>query len=86
MGPGLPGADYAPWAGDQDQLLEEIEDFLTGMRRGPDPDRVLATIMFGVHTGEVELIDRGLAGIGVHIGARVAALAQPGEVLVSSTV
>jgi class 3 adenylate cyclase len=160
----LPGADYAPWAGDQDQLLDEIEELVTGTRRGPDPDRVLATIMFtdivgsteraadlgdrrwrellathhervraellrfrgtvidtagdgyfatfegparavqcagaiiaavaplglrlrvGVHTGEVELIDRGFGGIGVHIGARVAALARPGEVLVSSTV
>ncbi len=40
----------------------------------------------GVHTGEVERIERGIGGIGVHIGARVAALAAPGEVLVSSTV
>jgi class 3 adenylate cyclase len=40
----------------------------------------------GVHTGECELIGDKLAGIAVHIGARVAALARPGEVLVSSTV
>ncbi|MGZ8694840.1 MAG: adenylate/guanylate cyclase domain-containing protein [Gaiellaceae bacterium] len=40
----------------------------------------------GVHTGECELIDGKVAGIAVHIGARVAAHAQPGEVLVSSTV
>ena len=35
----------------------------------------------GVHTGEVELIGDDVAGIAVHIGARVAALARPGEVL-----
>ncbi|HET7524627.1 MAG TPA: adenylate/guanylate cyclase domain-containing protein [Burkholderiaceae bacterium] len=41
----------------------------------------------GVHTGECELMSDGkLGGIAVHIGARVAAMAQPGEVLVSSTV
>lgn len=160
----LPGADYTPWAGDQDRLVAEIEEFVTGTRRGPDPDRVLATVMFtdivgstekavdlgdrqwsellrshhqavraellrfrgtvvdtagdgffatfdgparavqcanaiitavaplglqlrvGVHTGEVERFDDGLGGIGVHIGARIAALAEPSEVLVSSTV
>ena len=40
----------------------------------------------GVHTGECEQVGDKLAGIAVHIGARVAATAQPGEVLVSSTV
>jgi class 3 adenylate cyclase len=40
----------------------------------------------GVHTGEVEIIDDDIAGIAVHIGARVSALAGPGEVLASSTV
>ena len=40
----------------------------------------------GVHTGECELVDRKVGGIAVHIGARVAAEATPGEVLVSSTV
>jgi pimeloyl-ACP methyl ester carboxylesterase len=40
----------------------------------------------GVHTGECELRGEDVAGIAVHIGARVAALAAPGEVLVSSTV
>jgi class 3 adenylate cyclase len=160
----LPGADFAPWAGDQDEVLDEIEEFLTGVRRGPEPDRVLATVLFtdlvgstekaaqvgdrrwrelldahnhrvrselirfrgreidtagdsflatfegparavrcalaiseavegiglqvraGVHTGEVELMGDNIGGIAVHIGARVAALARPREVLVSSTV
>jgi class 3 adenylate cyclase len=40
----------------------------------------------GIHTGECELVGEKVAGIAVHTGARVAALAQPGEVVVSSTV
>ena len=40
----------------------------------------------GLHTGECEREGAKLAGIAVHIGARVAALAEPGEVLVSRTV
>jgi class 3 adenylate cyclase len=40
----------------------------------------------GVHTGECELQDGKVTGIAVNIGARVAAAAGPGEVLVSSTV
>ena len=40
----------------------------------------------GVHTGEVELVEDGIGGIAVHIGARVAALGTAGEVLVTRTV
>jgi len=40
----------------------------------------------GLHTGECEVVDGKVGGIAVHIGARVAAQATPGEVLVSSTV
>jgi class 3 adenylate cyclase len=40
----------------------------------------------GLHTGEIEMIGDDVAGIAVHIGARVSALAGSGEVLVSSTV
>ncbi|MBA2449665.1 MAG: adenylate/guanylate cyclase domain-containing protein [Chloroflexi bacterium] len=43
-------------------------------------------IRAGLHTGEVELIGDDVGGIAVHIGARVAAEAGPGEILVSSTV
>ena len=43
-------------------------------------------IRAGLHTGECDLVDGKVAGIAVHIGARVAAHAQPYEVLVSSTV
>ncbi len=40
----------------------------------------------GLHTGECEVIGEKVAGIAVHIGARVASLARAGEVLVSNTV
>jgi class 3 adenylate cyclase len=43
-------------------------------------------IRAGCHTGEVELSDDGVRGVAVHIAARVAALAGPGQVLASSTV
>ncbi len=40
----------------------------------------------GLHTGEIELVGDDIAGIAVHIAARIMALAGAGEVLVSSTV
>lgn len=43
-------------------------------------------IRAGLHTGEVELAEDRPRGIAVHIGARVSARAEPGEVLVSNTV
>jgi class 3 adenylate cyclase len=43
-------------------------------------------IRAGAHTGEVELRGADIAGISVHIAARVAGLAAGGEVLVSGTV
>jgi class 3 adenylate cyclase len=43
-------------------------------------------IRAGVHTGECELHGEKLAGVAIHIGARIAGLAGPGEILVSSTV
>ncbi len=160
----LPGGDHLFWAGDIDQMLDEIEEFVTGARGSDDPDRRLATVLFtdivdstknaarlgdsewrrllerhhsvvraelsrwngvevgttgdgflatfdgparaircalsisaevkslglrvrcGVHTGMVEVVEDDVAGIAVHIGARVGAMASPGEVLVSSTV
>jgi class 3 adenylate cyclase len=160
----LPGADHLPWVGEIEPLLGEVEEFLTGARSAPEPDRVLATILFtdivgstalaarlgdrqwrelverhnalvrrqlerfrgheidnagdgfvasfdgpargircaqaiaecvtalglevraGLHTGECEVADGKLAGIAVHIAARIASLAPSSEVLVSSTV
>jgi class 3 adenylate cyclase len=40
----------------------------------------------GLHTGEVEVLGDKVAGIAVNIGARVAGEAEPGEIVVSSTV
>jgi hypothetical protein len=34
----LPGIDHLPWVGSPDTILDEVEDFLTGVRRGPEPD------------------------------------------------
>ncbi|MEO8676212.1 MAG: adenylate/guanylate cyclase domain-containing protein [Casimicrobiaceae bacterium] len=160
----LAGDDHMPWIGDQDAMLDEVQEFLTGIRPVRDIDRVLATVLFtdivgstehvarvgdrvwrdlldrhhavvrreiaafrgleintagdgflatfdgpargircalsivdaarslglairaGLHTGEVERKGDGVAGMAVHIGARVAAFAEAGEVLVSRTV
>jgi class 3 adenylate cyclase len=40
----------------------------------------------GLHTGEIEVQPDDIAGLAVHIGARISALANAGEILVSSTV
>jgi len=160
----LPGADSLHWVGETGTMLDEIEEFITGVRGGFDAERVLTTIVFtdivgstqhaatlgdnrwhdlldnhdnivrheleryrgrevntagdgfvatftspsvaidcadaivdavrslgievraGIHAGEVEVLGADIAGMAVHIGARVAALAGPSEVLVSSTV
>ena len=42
----LPGVETHPWSGDQDAVLDEIQEFLTGVRPAPESDRVLATILF----------------------------------------
>jgi pimeloyl-ACP methyl ester carboxylesterase len=42
----LPGEDHLPWVGDVDTLLDEIEEFLTGVRPAPNPDRMLLTLLF----------------------------------------
>ena len=154
----------SPGPADQDALLDEVEEFLTGSRHGREAERALATVLFtdivgstemaarlgdrrwrdllerhdaivrrqlavhrghevktmgdgflatfdgparaircaraieesvreiglevraGIHSGEVELIGDDVGGMAVNIGARIGALAEPGEVLVSSTV
>jgi class 3 adenylate cyclase len=163
----LPGDDHLLQAFDQatmNRLIDEIEEFVTGARSGPEPDRVLVTVLFtdivgsteraaalgdrrwrelldgyldaarrqlerfrgreidvagdgmfaifdgparaircacairdaarelglevraGLHTGECEIVGSKVSGIAVHTGARIAAAAQPREVLVSGTV
>ena len=159
----LPGENHIPFI-DGDDILDEIQEFLTGVREPVAPDRMLATVLFtdvvgstdrarelgdrrwrdllerhnevvrhdlarfrgveidtagdgffatfdgparaircarsivenvrgigldvrsGLHTGECELSAGSVRGIAVHTGARVASVASPGEVLVSSTV
>jgi pimeloyl-ACP methyl ester carboxylesterase len=159
-----PGADHIPWVGGGEDITAEIQEFLTGVRSMPEPDRMLATVMLtdivgstervtamgdrkwkdllehhndavrreltrfrgrevnttgdgflatfdgpgraiqcaqaiavavrklgvevrtGLHTGECELLANDIGGIAVHVAARVAAKAGPGEVLVSRMV
>jgi pimeloyl-ACP methyl ester carboxylesterase/DNA-binding winged helix-turn-helix (wHTH) protein/class 3 adenylate cyclase len=50
----LPGVDHLPFVGDQDAILDEIEEFLTGVRHAPEHDRVLATVLFTRVTEEDE--------------------------------
>jgi class 3 adenylate cyclase len=54
----LPGADHSAWVGDTGSLLDEIEEFLTGVRRAPEPDRVLATVLFTDIVGSTEHASR----------------------------
>lgn len=160
----LPGDDSLYWVGDSGPMVDEIEEFVTGVRGGGDAERVLTTIVFtdivgsteraallgdhrwrdlldrhdtivrheiqrfggrevntagdgfvatftspsaalaccdelvdavrvldieirvGIHAGELEMRGDDVAGMAVHIGARVAAQAGRSEVLVSSTV
>ena len=160
----LSGEDALYWVGDTAPMLDEIEEFITGVRGGSEAERLLTTIVFtdivssteraallgddrwrdlldnhdtiirnelqrfagrevntagdgfvatfsspsaaiacagaivdavrvlgievrvGIHAGEVEVRGADVAGMAVHICARVAAHAGPSEVLVSSTV
>jgi len=50
----LPGPDHLPWVGDQAEVVDEIEEFLTGIRPAPEPDRVLATVLFTDIVGSTE--------------------------------
>jgi len=50
----LPGDTHTLWAGNTDEVVDEIEEFLTGARRGPEPDRVLATVLFTDIVGSTE--------------------------------
>ena len=160
----LEGDDHVPWYEGADEWLGLVQEFLTGARAVPEPDRALATVLFtdivaststaaelgdqrwrevleghqravrealgrfdgrevksigdgflatfdgparaihcareilesseplgiriraGLHTGECEVMGDDIGGMAVHIAARVSALAEPGEVLVSRTV
>lgn len=54
----FPGRDHLPFVGDQDAILDEVEEFLTGVRHGLEPDTVLATVLFTTMVGAEEHEDR----------------------------
>jgi pimeloyl-ACP methyl ester carboxylesterase len=54
----LPGDDHFPWVGDQDAVLDEIQEFLTGVRPAPEVDRVLAILLFTDMVGSTDLVAR----------------------------
>lgn len=56
----LGGIDHLPFVGDQDEILEEIEEFLTGVRQNADYDRVLATVMnIKIVNPQTQAVERG---------------------------
>jgi class 3 adenylate cyclase len=50
----LPGDDFVLWAGDLDAIADEVEEFLTGRRIGPETTRIVATVMFTDIVGSTE--------------------------------
>jgi pimeloyl-ACP methyl ester carboxylesterase/DNA-binding winged helix-turn-helix (wHTH) protein len=54
----LPGPDHLPFVGDQDSLLDAVEEFLTGVRHRVEPESVLATVLFTRIVGAKGLADR----------------------------
>jgi pimeloyl-ACP methyl ester carboxylesterase len=51
----VPGDDHLPWYGDQDRLIGEIEEFLTGQRQSQSSERVLLTVLMTDIVGSTEL-------------------------------
>ncbi len=54
----FPGNDHLPFVGDQDAILDEMEEFLTGVRHPLEPDTVLATVLFTRIVGAKEHAER----------------------------
>ena len=54
----LQGDDHMPWVGDQDSVIDEVQEFLTGIRPPRDIDRVLATVLFTDIVGSTEHMAR----------------------------
>ena len=52
----LPGSDHLPWIGDVEPIVAEVQELVTGTRPEPEPDRVVATVMF---VDAVEAVARG---------------------------
>jgi class 3 adenylate cyclase len=51
----VPGRNNLLWSGDQETVIGEIQQFITGARPAPEPERVLATIMFTDIVGSTDL-------------------------------
>ena len=73
-----------------DGMLSAFTDPLTALQCAPRllvaAEELELDLRAGLHAGECEVADREIQGIAVHTGARIADLAEPGEILVSSTV
>lgn len=54
----VPGRNNLIWSGDQEAVIGEIQQFITGVRPAPEPERVLATIMFTDIVGSTDLAAR----------------------------
>jgi hypothetical protein len=52
----LPGDDHIPWWGDQEPLMGEIQEFLTGTRNSPPTERVLLTVLVTDIVGSTEKV------------------------------
>ncbi|HYM91797.1 MAG TPA: alpha/beta fold hydrolase, partial [bacterium] len=50
----LAGRDHLPFVGDADALLDEVEEFLTGVRTSPEAERILATVLFADIVGSTK--------------------------------
>ena len=55
----FPGHDHLPFVGNQDAILDEMEEFLTGVRHTLEPDTVLATVLFTYVAGVDERRQQG---------------------------
>ena len=84
------GGRVVDWAGDGCFLTFETPSsavsFGLGLQQVHAAESDLPAVRVGIHMGEVEILGDDVAGVGVHLAARISALAQPGEVLVSRTV
>ena len=53
----LPGNDHLLWVGNTERVVDEVEKFLTGSRHTPEPDRVLATVLFTDIVGSTKRVE-----------------------------
>jgi class 3 adenylate cyclase len=86
----FPGADMLPWSGEFDSMVDEIEEFVTGSRRGHAAERALATVLFTDIVDSTVLAaaagDRGWRGVLDEYDVNVARhLARNDGVLVKNT-